>query len=68
MRGYVAATSPPGALTTALIADVESEMRKLSKVKPKLPWNAAGGSRGKKGAVKAEAGKVAVGFGSAKGR
>jgi hypothetical protein len=46
-RSYVKSTSPPGSLTPALITQVDAEVRKLSKVKPKLPWIKSG-SRGKK--------------------
>jgi hypothetical protein len=46
-RSYVKSTSPPGSLTPALITQVDAEVRKLSKVKPKLPWSKSG-SRGKK--------------------
>lgn len=47
-RSYVRSTSPPGSLTPLLISQVDAEVKKLSKVKPKLPWTSKQGSRGKK--------------------
>ncbi|GFH15875.1 uncharacterized protein HaLaN_12189, partial [Haematococcus lacustris] len=48
VRSYVVATSPPGALTVELLALVDSDIRKLSKAAPRLPWSSQPDSRGKK--------------------
>ena len=47
VKSYVVNTSPPNALNAAVVSKVEADMRKLSKIKPRLPWNKAG-SRGRK--------------------
>ncbi|KAL6762156.1 hypothetical protein V8C86DRAFT_2521612 [Haematococcus lacustris] len=51
VRSYVVATSPPGALTVELLALVDSDIRKLSKAAPRLPWSSQPDSRGKKSKV-----------------
>ena len=45
VKDYVVNTSPPHALTPAVMSRVAADMKKLSKAKPKLPWNQKG-SRG----------------------
>lgn len=47
-----------GGYTPAVVAQVEADLKKLSKAKPKLPWNREG-SRGKKQAAAAAGGAAA---------
>ncbi|KAG2498254.1 hypothetical protein HYH03_004004 [Edaphochlamys debaryana] len=54
VHGYVRALG--GGLTPALIAQVDADLKRLSKAKPKLPWNKEQNSRGKKKEAGAGAG------------
>jgi hypothetical protein len=47
VKSYIVNTSPPNALSHAVISKVETDLRKLSKIKPRLPWNQAGSRGGK---------------------
>ncbi|PNW71289.1 hypothetical protein CHLRE_16g648000v5 [Chlamydomonas reinhardtii] len=60
--GYV--RSLGGGLTPAIISQVEADLKKLSKAKPKLPWNREGSRGGKK---TAQAAGGAPGAGQQKG-
>ncbi|GLC76077.1 hypothetical protein PLESTF_001732000 [Pleodorina starrii] len=63
IHGYV--RSVGGGLTPAVISQVDADLKKLSKAKPKLPWNKEG-SRGKK-APAAPAPTTATAAAAAKG-